>query len=61
MSTAGKAVFVFSACMCVALALVVLCYEFAGKMDSRGVRAAKFCALLWMLAALAGLAIWGAA
>jgi uncharacterized membrane protein YozB (DUF420 family) len=56
-SAAGQAVFVFGASMCVLLALVVLCYEFAGKMDSRGVRAAKFCALLWMLAALAGLAI----
>jgi uncharacterized membrane protein YozB (DUF420 family) len=47
--------------MCVLIALVVLCYEFAGKMDSRGVRAAKFCAVVWMLVALMGLAFWGAA
>lgn len=54
---AGAAVFVYGASLCVLLALVVLCYEWAGKMDSTAVRAAKFCALVWMLVALAGLAV----
>lgn len=58
MSSVGKAVFVFGACMCAAIALMVLCYEFAGKMNSRGVRAAKFCALVWMLVSLAGMTVW---